>query len=423
MKIEKPFSVSGYFWLPSDEENKLYGTLKVEDGGKIELEVLGSFNRSLKEFSKNDIEIERIVGKIEGGEYVTLEKCFALTLNINVAIEWMVKNRIHVSTLYKYIAYEQDEEILFNSFSFSVDGLNEWLNIRKIKTDSLSHSHLIRHEEIGNIEYNLGENIKLEFQIRVTTHMAHYKSSMRQSSRIKLISDEKKSLEYFSKLANKIVKFLSFAIDESINIKDIQVTNSDIFRECNGKKYPVEIEVYSQIMHFFKDTPEIKFYTMLFQYINIQESFEEKINSWIDAYNVIETALNLFFSVRYNPSQYVESEFLSLVQALETYHRQLYKTKITLKDRLKEIINPFHEYIGSDEVIEELIENIKVTRNYYTHYDDKLINKTTPCEQLSYLSKKMEGILQLAFLRKIGFDSVEIRNIFDGYSGLKNKFQ
>lgn len=416
MKIEKPFKVSGYFWLPSDEENRLYGTLKVEDGGKIELEILGSFPR-------NNIKMDRIVGKIEGGEYVTLEKCFALTLNINVKIEWMVKNKIHVSTLYKYIAYEENEKILFNSFSFSVDGLNEWLNIRKIKTDSLPNHHIIRHEEIENIKYNLDGNIKLKFQISITTHMAHYESSMRQSSRIKLVSNEKKSLEYFTKLANKIVNFLSFAIDESINIKDIQVTNSDIVRECNTKKYPLKIEVYGQVMHFLKDSPEIKFYTMLFQYTAIEESFEEKINSWIDAYDVIEPALNLFFSVRYNPSQYVESEFLSLAQALETYHRQLYKTKITLRDRLKEIINPFHEYIGNDEVIEELIENIKVTRNYYTHYDDKLINRTTPCRELSSLSKKMEGILQLAFLRKIGFNSIEIKKIFDGSSGLKEKFQ
>ena len=421
MKIEKPFSLSGYFWLPSDEENKLYGTLKVEDGGKIELEVLGSFNKSLKDYANDDREIERIVGETEHG-YVTLEKCFAITSNFRVG-RGISKNRIHVSILYNKVMYEEDEIILFDTFSFSVDGLNEWLNIRKIKTDTLSNTYLIKHKEIENIEYNLVENIKLEFQIRVTTHMAHYESSMKQSSRIKLISKEKKPLKYFSEFANKIVKFLSFAIDERINIKDIKVTNSDIFRECNDKKYPIKIEVYSQIMHFFKDTFEIKSHTMLFKYTDIQESFEEKINNWINSYRIIEPALNLFFSVRYSPSQYVESEFLSLAQALETYHRQLYKTEMNLQKRLEEIINPLHEYIDSDEVREKLIENIKVTRNYYTHYDDRLINRATPCEELSHLSKKMEGILQLSFLEKIGFDEVEIRKIFDGYNGLKRKFK
>ena len=34
----------------------------------------------------------------------------------------------------------------------------------------------------------------------------------------------------------------------------------------------------------------------------------------------------------------------------------------------------------------------------------------------------MLGILELTFLRKIDFDSVEIRKFFDGYSGLKKKF-
>lgn len=420
VRVENPYSISGYFWLPSDEKNKLYGTLSVEDGGKVELEILGSFNKNLDDYTNDEGEWKRIVGKTEKG-YVTLEKCFSLTSNLKLGVG-IAKNKILVSTLYNDIVYEEDEVILFDTFSFSVEGLNEWLNIRTIKDFNTDNYITIRHDKVESFEYTLADNTKLRFQIAVTAHMAYYEASMKQYSNIELISDEKNSLDYFVEVANKIVKFLSFAIDESINIKDIFVTNSDIFRKCNKKKYPRKIEVYSQVTHFLKDTPQIKFHTMLFQYTDIQESFEEKINSWIDAYNIIEPALNLFFSVRYNPTQYVESEFLSLAQALETYHRQLTRNNMILKDRLKEIIEPFHQYIGNDEEIEEIIEKIKISRNYYTHYDDRLVNRAIPCNELPYLSKKMEGILQLAFLTKIGFDESEVEKIFNGYSGLKDKF-
>ena len=421
MRVDKPFSVDGYFWLPSDENNKLYGTLTVEDGGKVELEILGSFNKSLVDCSNDDREIERIVGETEKG-YVTLEKCFAITSKFNIG-GGISKNRIHVSILYHKIRYEKDEVILFDTFSFTVDGLNEWLNIRKIKSDTTTDSYTITNDKVENFEYMLTDKMKLNFQIMITGHTAHYEASIKQYAKIELISDEKKSLNDFIKVANKIVKFLSFAIDESINIKNIKVTNSEIFRECSGKKHPVKIKVYSQIMNFFKDTPEIKFHTMLFQYTDIQESFEEKINSWVDAYKVIEPALNLFFSVRYNPSQYVESEFLSLAQAFETYHRQLYGTNKNFKERVEEIITPFHKYIGSDDEVKELSKTIKVTRNYYTHYENELLNKgAIPCSELTSLSRKMEGILQLAFLTQIGFSEIEIEKIFNGYSGLKDKF-
>jgi len=416
MKIEEPFSISGYFWLPSDEDNKLYGTLTVEDGGKIELEILGKF--------PNNSNINIIVGKTERGHFV-LEKCFVLTHNIQITNP--VKNRLLITTMYKNITYikeEKNEKILFDTFSFTVDGLNEWLNIKKIKTDedNFNKKFIIKNEELEKFRFNVTENIILEFLMSLSINYKDYDVSMKQSSRIKLISNKKEPLDYFIEIANKIVKFLSLAIDESINIKDIEVTDSNIFNELNGKKYPIEIEVYGSIMHFFKDVPKIEFYTMLFQYTNIQDSFEEKINNWIKSYSVIESALNLFFSVRYNPSQYVESEFLSLTQALETYHRQLYKTDKNFKERVVEIMNPFKEYIGSDEVIEELSKKIKITRNYYTHYDDKNRDKAIPRRELSSLSRRIEGILQLAFLTQIGFNKVEIKKIFDGYSGLKNKF-
>ena len=226
----------------------------------------------------------------------------------------------------------------------------------------------------------------------------------------------------FFRALSKIVKFLSFAIDKSINIKDVKVTDNDIFNKLNDKKYPIEIEVYRSMMHFFKDEPKIKFYTMLFQYTDIQDNFKEKINNWIEAYSIMKPALNLFFSARYNPSQYVESEFLSLTQVLETYHRESYGTKKSFKDRITEIITPFNKYIGSDSEVEKLIENIKITRNYYTHYEDKLLsNGATPCNDLPSLSRKIEGILQLVFLTKIGFTKLEIENIFNGNNDLENK--
>ena len=161
---------------------------------------------------------------------------------------------------------------------------------------------------------------------------------------------------------------------------------------------------------------------MLFKFTDIKDSFEEKINSWIKAYDVIESALNLFFSVRYSQNQYVESEFLSLAQAFETYHRQLNKSskKINYVDRVKGIIKPFHKYINDN--IEEISETIKITRNYYTHYDDRNLNKAISCQELPNLSRKMEGILQLNFLKLIGFTETEIDKIYNSNATLKSRF-
>lgn len=64
MRIAEQHIKSGYFWLPSQPENKIPGTLKIYDGGKIELEIIGNFNNDLASISDTPT-LQRIVGHIE----------------------------------------------------------------------------------------------------------------------------------------------------------------------------------------------------------------------------------------------------------------------------------------------------------------------------------------------------------------------
>lgn len=59
------------------------------------------------------------------------------------------------------------------------------------------------------------------------------------------------------------------------------------------------------------------------------------------------------------------------------------------------------------------------TRNYYTHYDEKLKTKAAKGAQLWTLYNKLEVIFQLHILQFIGFTSGEIESIFNG--NLKSK--
>ena len=63
MRIFEPRSLSGYFWLPSESENRLPGTLKIEDGGSIELELLGNFGAGLS-FLADDGNLGRIIAHL-----------------------------------------------------------------------------------------------------------------------------------------------------------------------------------------------------------------------------------------------------------------------------------------------------------------------------------------------------------------------
>ena len=77
MRIKEEFKKSGYFWLPSTPDKKAPGTLSISDGGHIELEVIEWFGDGVEVSFNADLKpIERIVGRIEEGEPVTLDGCF-----------------------------------------------------------------------------------------------------------------------------------------------------------------------------------------------------------------------------------------------------------------------------------------------------------------------------------------------------------
>jgi hypothetical protein len=156
---------------------------------------------------------------------------------------------------------------------------------------------------------------------------------------------------------------------------------------------------------FDEKEPKADWHRMLFEYGQISSDASRIINNWISAYETIDPALNLYFSVRTGTHKYLESKFLALAQGLETLHRRtstekmmdqdqfqelseeiishcpeehklwlsgrlMHGNEINLGRRLKGIVEPFKQYVGDREERTKLIRAIVDTRNYLTHYDE-----------------------------------------------------
>ena len=55
MRIEEEYKKTGYFWLPGKDEKKIPGILSINDGGKIELEIVGHFDESIESLNGGGI--------------------------------------------------------------------------------------------------------------------------------------------------------------------------------------------------------------------------------------------------------------------------------------------------------------------------------------------------------------------------------
>lgn len=457
MRVEEAFKKNGYFWLPGNEGHKIPGVLSIMDGGKIELEIIGDFSDNFQFFSEDNI--PRIVGHIENDGLLTLDDCFYL--NRNFAFGGISKSKIFAHKALIGAAWEKDEKVTFNTLCFEVDCLDEWVGITGIKVERC-HS-----EKTASITYNppkvidiyleVGMKLEICFAYTLPSKSRLKEAKITQRAYFKLSTTELRDLNDFTVMAFKITSLLCFAMDEVISMKNLVALSGDIQRRGPGeKKYPAPIKIFYQSISHSDKIPNRSFHDMLFTYSTIQENVPQVFNNWINAYESLSPAFSLYFSNKNGAHKYLDGKFLTLAQGLETYHRRTsnetlmavekfeslvskvldacpeenldwlkgrltHGNEINLGKRLKRIIEPFKEKIGTSGERSKLLRKIVDTRNYLTHYSKDLESKAARSRELLIICNKMEAIFNLHFLTVIGFDEVEINRVIENCYPLKSK--
>lgn len=458
MRIEDKYVKTGCFWLPERDENKIPGVLTIKNGGNIELEVVGLFDDSIKSLN-GDNDLDRIIGHVEKDGLVTLENCFYT--QENHVFGGISKSKVYVNKVLSGVAYDENESVTFNSLSFSVDCLDEWVGISGIITDRNleNKTATISYVLPENISYDLNNGLKLEICFVCTTSGSSKanEAKITQRAYFKLISEELRPLGDFTEIAYRLTNFLCFAIDTTVALKDLLATSKEIQRVGgNGKQYPVPIKIFYPSIPFTEKVPDKNRHRMLFTYHTIKSNAQDVFNSWLNAYEIMAPALSLYFSTKNGAQKYLDGKFLALVQGLETYHRRtsdeklmdssefdslvstisescpeeyaewlsgrlMHGNEINLGKRLKRIIEPFKVKLGSSNERSKLLRKIVDTRNYLTHYSEKLKDNAADGEDLLNLCQKMEVIFQLHFLKVVGFSNEEIESVVENCYPLKQK--
>jgi len=460
MRLSEKFEKAGYFWLPTTPDEKLPGTIRISDSGEAELEILGIFGGQIKAFDRES-KIERINGVIEGGKLVTLDKCFYT--NKSFSSGGISKSLAYVHFVFVGVQYEDDEDITFSSFKVAVEGLDEWLSISGIKVehDWEAKSASINFKPPDEIPIKLTEDINLIFTFAWTYPSLGNvtEAKISQKAYIKFIANKLLPLQDFTSLSFKLNNFLCFAIDQTVSIISATAYSYELKQKIKGdKEYEVPIDIYYPSLPFSQNLPKVEWHTMLFRYPNIAESLQGALIKWLETYDRIEPAFNLYFASKTGAHKYIDGKFLSLAQGLETFHRRTsdetvmpdtefkdivaalidacpkirkkwlkgklkYSNEPALRTRLKQIVENFAEFFGYSKDRKSFINQIVNTRNYLTHYDLSLKSSACRGAQLFDVCMKMECLFQLHFMKEIGFSDDQIKTIVENNYKFKQKLK
>lgn len=437
------FEYNGIWWLPENPKEEISGTLRFNLREDANLELIGSFKeaKDINTLSQPKI----ILGITSNGKIITLYKCYESHLHISMP--GFLSSSFIASVVFEGHHFEKEEDIIFDSLSLNYSHLEEWMRITgfKFKLETDSENHLTKNE----VSYSFPQKIEakvdklnISFDYDFTSGGDRIKEvNLKQTTFIKI--EPRKPIyfnDYRRNICYHVQNFLSLAIGRAIYPLIIKGKTKACKTELSDGRV-----VYDDILVFYptKDlsnlSKKLHPFDMLFSFGDISNNFEKYLRNWLSKSKVLQPVYDLYFGTLYNPSMYLQHKFLSLIQAIESYHSRVYGGKylsdndymptreallkvvcqkindddfrkslkeklkylneFSLQKRLKEILKKCGDVINlliQDN--EEFIEDVKNTRNFLTHYDKNIERKAKSGQELYMLVQKMKFVLEICFL-------------------------
>lgn len=440
MRIDSQIEVKGQFWDPEDDNEKFQGTLTISDGGEIGLRITYEF----RSFDSPLANVGRIVGQVDNFGFVTLDNCWVITNGFNNSR--LASAEFFVDTLLCGIALDRNEDILFSSATFTLEGLDEWLHGRSIEANRLKPNKLdVSFLEKQTIEFQLSNGWSVELSFPYTYQTDGRSISARQHTYIKLGSQAPEKAEVYRTQFHNLARFFSFARGAVCCIKDVQFKSTEIAR-VDSTNRPSEFSM----PYFYRSLPFIRTsetaFVSLFQFEDIEAALPDLFDRWNAICEKYKPALWLYISCLSNQYVNPDAKFLAIMQAAENLleyeegefgieeseyenlkstlitscpaeHKEWlenilkYANKPSLRRKLKTLVQPFRTLFGNEGERQQLVKLAKDTRDYLTHYDERMAGHAAKGRELHALKYKIEKAFEFKLMLLMGFDADKIISI------------
>lgn len=442
--IEK-HRIKGYWWKPEDPENVIGGIARYTPEEGIYLEAFSSFDTGMGNIETTPSDLEILHGITTEGRAATLRECTSISPRFR-STQYGSANPMDSSWNYLAIGRHFGNQIELDRIRVTYPLLAEWAQISGV---SISGSFLegdsptVSAGDTFNINYEFPDSksanindfelkllVNAEFKVGQSTGGAN----VEETTYFDLIpKDRMMSLEEGIEKINKIQDFLTLGIGKEVRPSKIigRVEN-----EKDKRKFD-DVDIYFHSQYDFEVSDSAHPQKMNFTFDDIEDSFEQTVKSWFEKSDSLSSVYNLYFSSKYNNRMYIQTQLLTLTQAIESFHRKTlddsyisdeefedlylnlvnqipedlpedfkqhlkhgplkYANEYSLRRRLRDIIETYDDIF--DEI--DIISNAKISevvnaRNYLTHYDAEIganTNSEIIWDHIQMLRAIIEGIL------------------------------
>jgi len=441
-KMQVNLSATG-FWKVNNSGKEYAGDLYLnkEEGG-IVIYIRIPNSGAPMSYLELPLEISFIAGSTINGGEITLVNCSRISTKSKIGTEEVFG--YSAQFMFSGVKFNKEEDIAFSKMTINIPGIIQWGDVSNYIKSELEEKKdsFIDLKIIEPIEIYSNETYTVYYHLSFSNPFYFMEEEITLEQKPYLIIDSQslQTIEWFIETAKQMKRLLEIAIGVPLSYGSISVESPDIYYEFEeGEKHIRPLEVLHSYKHTLNSELSTKRITKHDYLFNLSELKQADFSQWQEVANKMEPIIELYIESLYNQNLSVSRHFLNMVQALETYHSRRianslgnYKQRVeelleirpkafregdrefllgeskkfvTLKGRLADLmIADYRFWFRTGEFrLLEFPQVIATTRNYYTHYDQKLEDKALKDENLITAFHILRNILEFYLLKEFGF--------------------
>jgi ApeA N-terminal domain 1 len=461
--MDSEISLKGDWWLPNTPECKVRGDAVYVPGEGTTLVLEGHLieEEGKKHGPSRFVNPELILGYSTSGKEITLRNCLQTGMNQDLGSGDIHETTFHASMMLVGCHFPTEEAVKFRGFTVQFANLNYWMNKKGILTEFKEGAFLAKTQpqpeetklRVGNraVTFSLGTSWSVD---KESVHIV-------EKASVKTWVDNELGVDEHVQFLRHIQDFLTFAmLKPTMPLKIEGFTDSSMETLPDGKEFHVPIEIYYPSAARVSNPSITHAHEMLFLLPLVEPRIQDLVQKWVSRSEALQPVCDLYFSTLYNPNVYSDFKFLTLTQAVETYHRRAFGGKYQpdeqyldgLYRRLvaalpSDIESDFRESLKNGKlryandyslrkrlelltarVVEivpltfiedasrrrEFAEKVSDTRNYLTHYSPELKERSASKGKEYYdLADKLRVLIEICLLEEMGFEADTIRELIE----------
>jgi ApeA N-terminal domain 1 len=200
-------------------------------------------------------------------------------------------------------------------------------------------------------------------------------------------------------------KFIVLGIGAPVRITMLRATLP------NAKK---SVMVYNSLITDDPPSASLMTHEMLFTFPGINDRLADMLQRWTTKQSLLGPIYNLYVGTIMSTTMFVEHQFTSFFQAIESYHRRTTpavtsKKRVSANERLTAVIATRNAGWLFSAPLDAAIKHLVAVRDYFTHYLPHMDQRVPEPADLYNLTIRLRTLLEMVLLHELGLDDAAIK--------------